>query len=181
MTNIITKPQKDIWLISDTHHGHKNVLTFTNKEGNLIRPGFSSVEEMDDLMVHNWNSVVKPGDRVYHLGDVYMGPSEYAHSVLNKLHGRKNLILGNHDEPSRDSILFKFFKKVRLWRQFGEHDILLTHVPVHESSLFRVKYNVHGHIHQNESPPGPYFNVSVENINYTPIHIEDLKQKLAKL
>ena len=35
--------------------------------------------------------------------------------------------------------------------------------------------NVHGHIHSNPSPEGPYKCVCVEQINYTPINIEELK------
>ena len=66
-------------------------------------------------------------------------------------------------------------------RDFYHWGLLLTHVPVHPSTLGEDRFtgvpikNVHGHIHQNPSPPGPYKCVCVEQINYTPINIEELK------
>ena len=59
-------------------------------------------------------------------------------------------------------------------------NILMTHVPIHYSGLFRNKsmdipmLNVHGHIHQNKSPEGPYHCVCVEHTNYHPVNLEDL-------
>lgn len=169
----------DIWVISDTHFSHSNILKFTDREGNKIRP-FSSVSEMDWEMVERWNSVVKPGDKVYHLGDVYMSASKgYIENLLSKLNGQKRLILGNHDN-GKDQVLQKYFKKIDVWRKFPEFGLLLTHVPVHESTLKEARFgvhtlNVHGHIHQNKSPDGPYQCVCVEQTNYTPIHIEELR------
>jgi calcineurin-like phosphoesterase family protein len=134
---------------------------------------------------------VKPGDRVYHLGDVFMGPKEEFVKKWKRLNGRKNLILGNHDDA-------KFFaqrelvNKIQMWRMFPEFGVLLSHVPIHTSSLMRYPnkdgtngvtepvplLNIHGHIHQNPSPDGPYKCVCVEHIDYTPIHIEDVLIKL---
>jgi len=70
-----------------------------------------------------------------------------------------------------------------LWRQFNDWGLLLTHVPVHPSTLGeRHRFgkdvqmiNVHGHIHQNKSPEGNYRCVCVEQTNYTPVNIEELK------
>ena len=79
----------DIWLISDTHFNHRNILTFKDDDGNLIRPNFTNVHDMDEHMVECWNSVVKDGDIVYHLGDVYFGELG---QLLNRCRGRKRLI-----------------------------------------------------------------------------------------
>lgn len=68
---------RDIWLISDTHFNHANILKFTDSRTGLpVRPGFESVDHMNEHMIERWNSVVKPGDIVYHLGDVVMGNKE---------------------------------------------------------------------------------------------------------
>jgi len=178
---------KDIWLISDTHFGHANILKFTDNDGNLIRGArFSSVEEMDETMIENWNSVVKPDDTVYHLGDVFLGNKDKFRSIWARLSGFKRLILGNHDDA-------KFFiknglvDKLQVWREFHEHGLLLTHVPMDPSGLLRYRHqkfgeeneimltNVHGHIHHNPSPTEHHRCVCVEQIDYTPIHIEDLR------
>ena len=181
----------NIWVISDTHFHHANILTFTDSEGELIRGArFSSVEEMDECMLENWNSVVKPGDKVYHLGDVQMGSKEQFSKFWPRLHGSKRLIVGNHDDIKFLSS-GGFFAKVQYWRMFHEFGLMLTHVPIHVNSLFRYPskngddgvtepeplLNIHGHIHQNPSPPGPYRCVCVEQINYTPINIEELRVK----
>jgi calcineurin-like phosphoesterase family protein len=84
-----------LFVISDTHFGHANILTFRGQDGALIRPGFSSVEEMDEFMVERWNSVVRPSDHVYHLGDVTMKAPGLG--IVKRLNGKKRLVRGNHD------------------------------------------------------------------------------------
>ena len=140
---------------------------------------FSTVEEMDEALMDNWNSVVKPGDKVYHLGDVTFGNKEnYIKNTHKRLNGKKRLIVGNHDDVK---FLAPYFEKVMLWRMFPDWGLLMTHVPVHRSTLGEDRFdgkgmiNLHGHIHQNPSPEGPYKCVCVEQINYTPINIEELK------
>ena len=143
---------------------------------------FSTVEEMDEALIDNWNSVVKPGDKVYHLGDVTFGNKEnYIENIHKKLNGKKRLIVGNHDDVK---FLAPYFEKVMLWRMFPDWGLLMTHVPVHPSTLGENRFtgkqmiNVHGHIHSNPSPEGPYKCVCVEqpHMNYTPINIEELRQ-----
>lgn len=171
----------DIWLISDTHFSHSNILRFTNSNGDRIRPKWEAVKAMDEEMIDNWNRVVKPGDKVYHLGDVYMGAQKgYIENILQRLNGKKRLILGNHDN-GKDQILLRYFDKMGLWRKFGEFGLLLTHVPVHPSVLGEGRFdgkeflNVHGHIHANPSPKGPYKCVCVEQVNYTPVNIDSIR------
>lgn len=167
---------RDIWVISDTHFFHYNILTFKDNEGNYFRGDrFSCMEEMNETMVDNWNSVVKSGDIVYHLGDLHFGGADDMAILMPRLHGSKRLIVGNHDNIKYITKA-GFFKKIQMWRMFPEFGLLLTHVPVHESSLgMKELVNVHGHIHQNLSPSEKHLNVSVEAINYTPINIEELR------
>lgn len=170
---------KDIWFISDTHMGHSNIIKYCN------RP-FKDIDEMDEALIQNWNSVVKPGDKVYHLGDVYMGDGERFLKNFARLNGKKRLILGNHDEIKKQGRveLHKLFEKVLLFRCFKEHGLMLTHVPVHQSSIVRAgegAVNVHGHIHDRPSPKGPYLCVCVEQIDYTPIHIDEVTKMARRL
>jgi calcineurin-like phosphoesterase family protein len=177
---------KDIWVSSDLHLFHSNILNFTDSEGKKVRPEFSNVKEMNEHILEMHNSVVKPGDRYYCLGDVFIGDMEEFKKFWPKFNGSKNLIVGNHD-----NIKFLssggFFNKVQMWRMFPEFGLMFSHVPLHTSSMMRhvdktksyaegckVLYGIHGHIHKNKSPEGPYHNVSMEVINYTPVHIEDL-------
>lgn len=165
---------REIWVTSDTHFNHYNIINYCD------RP-FKTTDEMNSALIENWNSVVKDGDIVYHLGDVYMTGTA---DLLKGLNGRKRLILGNHDN-GKDQKLQNYFQKITVWRMFPEFGLLLTHVPVHESALFRGKTgnekkpkqlkNIHGHIHNNQSPKGPYQCVCVEHTNYTPVNIEELR------
>jgi len=182
----------DTWLISDTHFGHEQMMYFRDWNGNLTRPGFTSVDEMNEYMVDNWNSVVKPGDHVWHLGDVVFGLNKVSWMENNwkRLNGFKFLVAGNHDNIPM-ICAYQWFQTVEIWHHFKDFNILATHVPLHKGALSRPinadgktsaenliwedAVNVHGHIHSNPSPEGPYVNVSVEQINYTPINIEEIK------
>ena len=166
----------DIWVISDTHFGHSNILNFKDSEGNPVRD-FSSVEEMNEVMIERWNSVVKAGDKVYHLGDVFFGSKDDFKVLWPRLNGSKRLVVGNHDDIKFLSS-GGFFKKAMMWRVFTEFGLLLTHTPQHQSALTGRRtglLNVHGHIHQNPSPEGPYKCVCVEQVDYTPVNIEELR------
>lgn len=176
----------DIWLISDTHFFHSNILKFTDENGELIRGNrFTDVDDMNQQMLENWNSVVKPGDKVYHLGDVMMGDKEEFKKYWKKLNGHKRLIVGNHDDI-KWMAQNELFAKIQMWRMFTEFGLLLSHVPIHQSGLRRgaptdetapMLLNIHGHIHQNPSPTEHHRCVCVEHINYTPINIEELRIK----
>ena len=158
---------RNYWFISDTHFQHKNIIKFNNED-------FSSVEERDELMIDNWNKVVKKGDRVYHLGDVTFGDREHFKRMWPRLNGSKSLIVGNHDDIKFLSS-GGFFRKVEMWKFWHDKDILFSHVPMHMSSLGRASLNVHGHTHLNGSPKGPYRSVCVELNSYTPVNLDELK------
>lgn len=163
----------DIWFISDTHFGHANICRFLREDGTPLRP-WDDASAMDEEMVEKWNSVVRPGDKVYHLGDVVM--NRRCLSILSRLHGDKRLVLGNHDIFDHGDYL-PYFK--RLHGSLKLDNLLLTHIPVHAGSLAPwAVCNVHGHIHAQDIPDGRYFNVSVEMIDYAPISMDDLKKRI---
>jgi calcineurin-like phosphoesterase family protein len=161
---------RNVFLISDTHFGHINMLNFTRENGEPLRP-FSNVDEMNDVLIKNWNSVVAPHDKVYHLGDVTMNATSL--DLLHNLNGTKILIKGNHDIQALKYYL-PHFKDIR-----GTHEldgILLSHIPVSESQKSRYRGNVHGHLHDKNMSDPWYYNVSVEQIDYTPIPFEEIQK-----
>ncbi len=165
----------NIFIVSDTHFGHANFLNFRNKEGMPIRD-FPSVQDMDDHMVDRWNSVVRPCDKVYHLGDVAMSRASIA--TVGRCNGHKRLVRGNHDDhPIKEYLLY--FDEVYASRVLDK--IIFTHIPIHPESLGRFKANVHGHIHEAPVFGPQYINVSVEAIDYTPVSLEDLKQMIDRI
>ena len=78
-----------IYFTSDQHYWHANVIRY------CARP-FSSVDEMNEAMIKNWNDVVTPEDTVYCLGDISLAfrPIE---AYTPRLNGTKYLVPGNHD------------------------------------------------------------------------------------
>lgn len=155
-----------VFVISDTHFGHEAVLRFEPS----FRP-FSSIQEHDEALVERWNSVVRQGDTVWHLGDVYFGGKDN-HYILARLNGRKHLVMGNHDAYPLDCYS-KYF--TRIFGAASLRNCILTHVPVHPSQLeFRFKYNIHGHMHSHIIGDPRYINVSAEQTDLTPVLLDEL-------
>ena len=166
------------FVISDTHFNHDAILTFKDYAGKPPRV-FDSVDHMNQCMLDNWNDTVGPNDTVIHCGDVLFGHNKVDWLAANfaKLPGKKRLVLGNHDNVK---FLAPFFKDIQLWIQ--KDDLIFTHTPLHPSTLAEAHrfgdgdiLNVHGHIHSNPSPDGPYKCVCVEQINFTPVNIDALR------
>jgi len=174
-----------VFLIGDTHFFHQKILEFEKE----ARP-FGSVEEMNEAIVDRWNSVVSKRDTVWHLGDVCFGRASNL-SILSRLNGTKNLILGNHDQHGVREYL-KYFRKIEAAKKYD--GFLLTHVPIHPGQFYRFKGNVHGHLHSKrvlhwktfDTGIGPlaervpderYINVSCEQINLTPKAWESIKKE----
>ena len=161
------------WITSDHHFNHANILTFKDDEGNLIRPGFTDVQHMNEYMIKMWNKYIQPGDKVYHLGDAIMSESATAiGNIMRQLNGTKVLIRGNHDN-AKLSIYAQYFKDVRATHTLRDRNggrYVLSHFPIHESSLTNV-VNLHGHTHQRELGH-PYVNMCVEITNYMPIDFD---------
>jgi len=154
-----------------THFSHQGMCNFLREDGTKVRP-WTDASDMDNALIKNWNSVVGPKDKVYHLGDVYI--HRKAQHILQQLNGDKVLIKGNHDIFSLDNYT-PYFRDIRAYHVLDR--MILSHVPVHTESLGRFKGNVHGHLHANlvklsdGSADTRYRNVCVEHINYTPIEL----------
>jgi calcineurin-like phosphoesterase family protein len=181
----------NIFFASDYHFRHqKPYNTFLRPDGKFLRYEFASAEEGDEAMIERHNAVVKDNDRVYMVGDIVFHKRDL--HLLGRMKGRKVLIKGNHDLLELKDYI-PYFDDIRGVHQFS--GIVITHIPIHPQSLGRWGFNVHGHLHANrvmwnvsdgdfthhnaEIDPR-YFNVSVEQINYTPISLEEIKKHKPK-
>ena len=158
------------WFISDTHFNHENIIKYCN------RP-FETKEEMDEYMIKKWNSVVKEGDIVYHLGDFALGLGfdEYL-KLISKLQGDIILIYGNHDRKGVGFMSRVGFKEVHK-KKLILGNYILSHKPQEENQIPEGFINCHGHIHNhsyNEKiiDKSKYKNLSVEVLDYTPIWVD---------
>lgn len=151
------------FFISDLHISHKNILHFSPE-----RQG-PTIEDHDRWIVTQWNSVVKPKDIVYVLGDVVFDKLKLP--LLSQLRGNKILIRGNHDKFDTLEYL-QYFSAVHGMIKYKE--FWLTHSPIHPQEL-RGKVNVHGHVHNQSIPDDRYVNVCVEALNGTPLSLDQLR------
>lgn len=160
-----------VYVTSDLHFGHKNIIEYAD------RP-FSSVTEMDDVMIKNWNNTIKKRHKVFVLGDFSFYSKDVTKQIVSKLNGYKVLIMGNHDRA----------RSVNWWQQVGFNEVIqfpiiidsryvLSHEPLEIINLI----NIHGHVHNN-SEYSDYSEshgiVCVERNNYTPIALNKLIQKI---
>ena len=168
-----------VFLVSDTHFGHAGVCRFLREDGSKLRP-WVDAEAMDKDMVEYWNDTVKPTDKVYHLGDVVI--NRKALVILERLHGDKVLIKGNHDIFKLNDYT-KYFRDIRGYHVMD--GFILSHIPVHPESKGRFKGNIHGHTHSNkvvvDNKVDPWYHcVCVEHTNFRPILFERVVEKIMK-
>jgi calcineurin-like phosphoesterase family protein len=164
------------WFTSDTH--------FNSSSMKKLKRPFSSVEEMNAHLIDRWNSVVKPDDYVFHLGDVF----EYGcfdSDILEMLNGNKVLVMGNHDDLTPETYS-SYFAHVFEESAFGRIDvdpangwtqipIELSHRPMKsEMMMSETMLNFHGDIHKKWKINGPHINVGVDVWDYQPVSEEDL-------
>ncbi len=140
-----------VYFIADTHFGHSNVIRFCN------RP-FTSVEEMDRILMDNWNSRVRGNDTVYVLGDMfYRCDPGKAEDILQQLKGRKRLIVGNHDHSWMFGIdASRYFEEISLMMEGtdGQHSFVVCHYPLLSWRRQKKMYMIYGHIHNDTGKGG---------------------------
>lgn len=154
------------WVYSDPHFYHKNIVTFTNYDGSKLRP-WDDAETMTEEMIEWYNELVADTDRVYILGDVAFKNSDM-HKSVDRLKGRKCLVPGNH-EPTKMRQYFDLFDDVRGY--VVKKGFIMSHIPLHPSSMGRWQLNIHGHLHNNTvknvvNVKGDYIETKTEDPRY---------------
>jgi len=164
------------YYISDTHFAHRNIVVFTDNNGNKIRE-FETYEEHDEAIIKNVNSIVKPQDRLYICGDVAI--SKRGIENVGRLNGRKVLIKGNHD-------IFKlkdytsYFDDIRSYKMIPKHGVIVSHIPIRlePRDYHRWGWNVHGHTHHNVIDDPRYINICLEHTNMFPVSFDEILETI---
>ena len=162
----------NVLFCSDLHLGHKNICKY--------RDQFATEKEHRDTLYENYHSKVTKRDEVFFLGDVCF--SREALEDLSGWVGTKVLVLGNHcvgesGRPTISELLGVFSEIVGLYKY---KEFWLSHAPIHPDEL-RGKINLHGHTHSHNIDDNRYFNCSMENINYTPISLHEIRGIIGEL
>lgn len=182
MVKYTIEEAKHIWVTSDTHFNHANIIKYCN------RP-FSSVEEMNETIIANWNKVVPEDDTVYHLGDFALGDKSLIPDFIKRLNGHINFIMGNHDNLN---IMLEMCEQGIIenisWEEVikvGKKTIIMNHFPFGSLPDPASNYPIiqlHGHVHSTPDNPWLHFDnqydVGVDNNNFTPVNLADLLDKL---
>ena len=174
---------------ADLHLNHKAPVVKGWRE-------FDSVGDMNECIISRWNEMVVPHDRVWILGDVFLGAESEGLALVNRLHGEKHLITGNHDKVwsgHRDAhrhfrAWLESFQTIQAFarRRIAGQTVLLSHFPFqgagdHASTERYTRYRfpddgsylIHGHVHEAWKQRGPrMLNVGVDMWSYYPVPIE---------
>lgn len=161
------------FFIADTHFGHSKIIDYCN------RP-FNDVSEMDNYIINTWNQFVKKDDIVYHLGDFALGNIDKVAEYRSKLNGRIFLVMGNHDGYSVRKYYEAGFDKVYDKPIIYQDFFILSHQPLFITENMPYA-NIFGHVHNNPeytNYTSNTFCVSCERINYKPILIDNIVDKM---
>ena len=184
-----------IFFTSDQHYFHRNVIRLSN------RP-FENMTEMHDKMIENYNSKVGRNDCTYFLGDFsFENDIEANKQILNRMNGKKVLIIGNHDKKPSRMMAMGFaavFNTATL--RIAQKNVMLCHYPYAPSLWKRWRlpkhslrymerrppktcdWLLHGHTHSKTRVylPTKSIHVGVDAWNFYPVgirEVEGLSQK----
>lgn len=162
-----------LWLGSDLHLGHANVLKHDQ------RP-FETIEEHDEILIRNFKARGKPGRELWLLGDV-----AYRKTLLVRFMEAQRsagwskicLVRGNHDDRVAWSMrdLFDEAHESRYIRLNREVKLYVSHY-AHRTwrNSHHGAYHAYGHSHGALPPWGRSYDVSV-NVNvYAPTSMEKI-------
>jgi calcineurin-like phosphoesterase family protein len=160
---------------ADTHFCHSAIL------GHCQRP-FSSSEEMDDVMIRNWNAIVQPKDDVWHLGDFAFGSTEAADRILRHLHGRKHLIWGNHDKGAvRELPQWTTSQPMAEVKVEGVRIVLLHYAMRVWNASHHGGLHLYGHSHGALPGDRQSCDVGVDAWDFRPVTLKEIQERLATL
>lgn len=186
-------------ITSDLHLGHVNIITYCDRPfghakarqaaGRVPAVLPEAVSEMNEWIVQMWNEAVRPDQIVYIVGDVCMGRIDDTLPIAGRLHGRKRLIVGNHDrcapflpkyhpewstryvETGKFEAIYTQPQRLDFGR--GHRDVLTWHFPYRGDSQNEDRYStqrptdagewlVHGHVHDEWRQRGRQINVGLD-------------------
>lgn len=184
-----------IWFTSDTHWGHSAVIGFCK------RP-FTSVEEMNEALIENWNKKVQPNDVVYVLGDMAMCSFKEFEPIAKRLNGNKILVQGNHDKYSGtqyNRLGFTVYQELTI--KLAGNKVRLSHYPyalpwyrrlfAHKSELRYMEcrpskvpgeFLLHGHSHVKYklADHEDRIHIGADAWDYSPVSQKEIESLIAR-
>ena len=162
---------------ADQHFGHFNIIRLSH------RP-FASLEEMNESMITRWNAKGHDEDTVYILGDLFFRAAT-VEPILQRLKGRKHLVLGNHDHSWTAKVrMSDYFESVQALKEIAMDGVpaTLCHYPMLSYPQARRGYMIYGHIHNNTGDDywplimrrGRMLNAGVDVNDFAPVTFDEM-------
>ena len=171
----------NVFFTADTHFHHGNIIKYCD------RP-FSTHQEMTEKLIENWNTRIKPGDTVYHLGDFGFAPADILEQTLQRLNGQKFLVFGNHDKEIRRSAKLRahFVKCSELLEIYvnNKQPVTLCHYAMLVwNKSHHGAWMLHGHSHGSLTYPyqAKIMDVGVDANNYYPWSVAEITHKMSAI
>lgn len=163
------------FLISDTHFCHSAIIRM------CARP-FSDVREMDECMIASWNGVVRPDDTVIHLGDfAHRAEPDRLQKLFARLHGRKHLIRGNHDNAATQALPWESQRDIA-FASIDSQNLVLCHYAMRTWPKIRKgALQLYGHSHGRLPGNTQSADIGVDVMGFTPLRLAQIKDYLATL
>lgn len=180
-----------IYLTSDLHFNHDREFIYKPR-------GFSSVEEMNNTIIANFNEVVTSDDDVYVLGDLMLGGPDKLDEGLNlisKLNGKLHLIRGNHCTDKRWEAYKGLHNVVEvdnaIYLKYNGFHFYMSHFPTitsnndYDKPLKARTLNLCGHTHTQDpwldKDKGYIYHCELDAHNNMPISIDYIIEEFKKM
>jgi calcineurin-like phosphoesterase family protein len=166
----------NVFFTSDLHFNHKNILKFQKNRQ------FETIEDMNETLISNWNSVINEDSIVFNLGDVSFGTKLKTENILKRLNGKIHLISGNHDFL-KNARFEPYFESIRRYREISIEDqrIVLFHFPIYDwNNTSAGWWHLHGHTHNTYFGKGKIIDVGIDtNKELKPYTFKQIKDIMA--
>lgn len=178
-SNINYSKYDHIYVTSDLHFGHKNILKYEHRDKYL---NISTIEQHDQVLINNWNNTVSKNSLVLILGDLSFYNASKTMEIIKQLNGDKILVVGNHDHQYLNKQIFDedLFIQITPYKEliYNGYYISMMHYPILQYNNMNksnpVGVHLFGHIHSLKLRlPKNSWNVGVDVNNYTPVLLED--------
>jgi len=132
---------------------------------------------MNEVLIQNWNNVVKAEDTVYIVGDLGFGSKQSIRKLLQRMNGMKVLILGNHDRksmiPKEQFVCIEPIMTIR----HRDYVFIVQHDPaIAASNHLNDSLYICGHLHSDPEHRmyRNWIDVGIDANNFIPISIEQV-------
>ena len=151
------------WVFGDNHWNNNGMFN------RVYSKTFKTKEQYIERTISMFNKIVHPDDITIFLGDI--GESDSIGAILNRMNGKKVLLMGNHDSFSMSKAIDLGFDEVYDTPVYYNERLVFSHepTPTEEGVM-----NVHGHTHQIKLKSDWHLNLCPEWWNYRPVSIKSI-------